>query len=84
MDPSGVKKFQVNPALNRCFARHRKDYAELSVTPEYFDRFVEDVSLMQRTQPNYSAQDLASIRVPVVILQSEYDEFIKREHAEYI
>ena len=39
---------------------------------------------MQRTQPNYSAQDLAQIRVPVAIAQSEQDEFIKREHAEYL
>jgi pimeloyl-ACP methyl ester carboxylesterase len=84
MDPSGVKKFEPTPTLDRCFARHRKDYAELSQTPERFDRFVEDVSLMQRTQPNYSAQDLASISVPVLVVQSEHDEFIKREHAEYL
>ncbi len=84
MDPSGVKKFEATAAMNRCFARHRKDYAELSATPEDFDRFVEDVGLMQRTQPNYSAEDLAKIRVPVVIVQSEHDEFIKREHAEYL
>jgi len=84
MDPSGVKKFEATGTLDRCFARHRKDYADLSVTPGDFDQFVEDVSLMQRTQPNYSAQDLASIRVPVVIVQSEHDEFIKREHADYL
>ena len=84
MDPSGVKKFEATAALNRCFARHRKDYADLSFTPEHFDCFVEDVTLMQRTQPNYSAQDLANISVPVVIVQSEFDEFIKREHAEYL
>jgi pimeloyl-ACP methyl ester carboxylesterase len=45
---------------------------------------VEDVGLMQRTQPNYSEQDLAQISVPVRIVQSERDEFIKREHAEYL
>jgi pimeloyl-ACP methyl ester carboxylesterase len=39
---------------------------------------------MQKTQPNYSANDLAVISVPVVIVQSEHDEFIKREHAEYL
>jgi len=39
---------------------------------------------MQRTQPDYSAQDLADIHVPVVIAQSEHDEFIKFEHAEYL
>ena len=84
MDPSGVKPFEPTPALDRCFARHTKDYAELSATPECFRGFVEDVGLMQRTQPNYSAQDLAKISVPVAIVQSEHDEFIKREHAEYL
>ena len=39
---------------------------------------------MQQTQPNYSAHDLAQIRVPVTIVQSEHDEFIRREHAEYL
>jgi pimeloyl-ACP methyl ester carboxylesterase len=84
MDPSGVKPFEATPTLNRCFARHAKDYADLSATPEHFKNFVEDVSLMGRTQPNYSAQDLAKVSVPVVIAQSEHDEFIKREHAEYL
>ena len=49
-----------------------------------FQAFVDAVSLMQRTQPNYSANDLAEIRVPVAIVQGENDEFIKPEHAEYL
>jgi pimeloyl-ACP methyl ester carboxylesterase len=84
MDPGGVKPFEVTATLNRCFTRHAKDYAQLSATPERFKDFVADVTLMQQTQPNYTAQDLAGIGVPVVIVQSEHDEFIKREHAEYL
>jgi pimeloyl-ACP methyl ester carboxylesterase len=84
MDPSGVKPLEATPTLNRCFARHAKDYAQLSATPGHFKAFVDAVTLMQQTQPNYSAEDLAEIRVPVVIVQSEHDEFIKREHAEYL
>jgi pimeloyl-ACP methyl ester carboxylesterase len=84
MDPSGTKEFQMTPIIQRCFNRHVKDYQRLSPTPEKFGEFSEAVGLMQRTQPNYSAQDLARIRVPVAIVQSENDEFIKREHAEYL
>ena len=84
MDPSGTKPFEPTPTLNRCFSRHEKDYAQLSDTPEQFKDFVAAVSLMQQTQPNYSADDLAQISVPVTIVQSEHDEFIKREHAEYL
>ena len=84
MDPTGVKPFEPTTALQRCFLRHTEDYKRLSATPEQFKDFVEDVGLMQRTQPNYSAQDLAKISVPVRIGQSERDEFIKRQHAEYL
>jgi pimeloyl-ACP methyl ester carboxylesterase len=84
MDPGGTKAFVPNPVIDRCFARHARDYAELSGTPDHFDRFVDAVSLMMRTQPNYSARDLGEISVPVAIVQSEQDEFIKREHAEYL
>jgi pimeloyl-ACP methyl ester carboxylesterase len=61
-----------------------KDYNQLSPTPDQFGAFTEAVGLMQRTQPNYSAKDLARIRVPVAIVHSEHDEFIKREHTEYL
>jgi pimeloyl-ACP methyl ester carboxylesterase len=84
MDPSGTKEFELTPIVERCFNRHVKDYAQLSSTPDQFDEFSEAVGLMQRTQPNYSADDLAQIKVPVTIIHSEHDEFIKREHAEYL
>ena len=64
--------------------RHAKDYAELSDTPDQFKVFAEAVGQMQKTQPNYSTRDLADIHVPVAIVQSERDEFIKPEHAEYL
>ena len=61
-----------------------KDYTRLSATPDQFEAFAEVVGLMERTQPNYTAHDLATISVPVAIVQSEHDEFITREHAEYL
>jgi pimeloyl-ACP methyl ester carboxylesterase len=84
MDPGGTKEFVPTPIIDRCFGRHAKDYAQLSATPDDFDAFVGAVSEMMRTQPNYSAHDLAAIRVPVAIVQSEHDEFIKPEHADYL
>ncbi len=84
MDPSGTKEFVFTPAIGRCLNRHRKDYAQLSTTPDRFDEFSDAVNLMQNTQPNYSKEDLAAVLVPVTIVHSEHDEFIKREHAEYL
>jgi len=85
MDPSGTKQItEFTPILRRCIGRHSQDYKRLSATPDQFDEFSDAVGLMQKTQPNYSAHDLAQISVPVVIVQSEHDEFIKREHADYL
>ncbi len=84
MDPSGTKEFVLTPVLQRCIGRHAQDYARLSPTPDLFDALSEAVGLMQRTQPNYTAQDLARIGVPVAVVQSEHDEFITHEHAEYL
>jgi pimeloyl-ACP methyl ester carboxylesterase len=60
------------------------DYARLSTTPDQFRAFAQAVNQMMKTQPNYSARDLTEISVPVEIVQSEHDEFIKAEHAEYL
>ncbi|QRG65138.1 alpha/beta fold hydrolase [Brevibacillus choshinensis] len=85
MDPSGAKEMaEMSPIISRCFRRHAIDYAQLSATPDQFEAFCAAVNLMMQTEPNYSAQDLAQISVPVEIVHSEHDEFIKREHAEYL
>lgn len=84
MDPSGAKEFAFTPIIGRCLNRHKQDYVRLSATPDQFDQFFEAVGVMQKTQPNYSKQDLEEISVPATIVHSEHDEFIKREHAEYL
>jgi pimeloyl-ACP methyl ester carboxylesterase len=85
MDPSGAKEIvQPAPLLDRCLGRHARDYAQLSATPDQFKAFAAAVGQMQKTQPNYSARDMADIHVPVAIVQSQHDEFIKPEHAEYL
>lgn len=84
MDPSGTKEIEPGPMLDRCFGRHASDYEELSATPDDFGAFVDAVSAMQKTEPNYTAEDLGRISVPVAIVQSEHDEFIKHAHADYL
>ena len=83
MDPSGTK--EIVPAAARPLLRAApQDYAALSATPDQFDAFVAAVSEMMRTQPDYRAQDLAAIAVPVTIVLGEHDEFIRPEHAAYL
>ncbi|HEV7249789.1 MAG TPA: alpha/beta hydrolase [Shinella sp.] len=84
MDPGGALPFQSTPVIDRCFSRHRQDYQALSATPDDFETFVADVSRMMQTEPNYGAEQLACIRVPVAVVIGENDEFIRRDHADYL
>lgn len=80
----GLKEIEPSPLLDRCISRHAKDYAALSATPDQFGAFADAVNVMMATQPNYVASDLAQISVPVAVVQSFDDEFIKPEHAAYL
>jgi pimeloyl-ACP methyl ester carboxylesterase len=84
VDDTGTKPFVYTDTIGRCLERHRKDWAALSPTPDAFDATFEAVGIMQRSQPNYTAADLARIKVPVWSVLGEHDEFIKRDHAEYL
>jgi pimeloyl-ACP methyl ester carboxylesterase len=84
MDPSGTLPFVPTPIVDRCFSRHTQDYRALSATPDDFGPFVEAVGAMQRTEPNYTPDDLRKIAVPVTVLHSAGDEFIRPEHASYL
>jgi pimeloyl-ACP methyl ester carboxylesterase len=84
MDPSGTKEMQPDPVIDRCFSRHRQDYKALSATPDNFEDFVAAVTKMMRTQPNYSIAELEAIEVPVEVVLGEHDEFIKRDHMDYL
>ena len=39
---------------------------------------------MWNTQPDYKPADLAKITTPTMIVDGQYDEFVKREHTEDI
>jgi len=84
VDETGTFPFEMTPEIERCINRHRADYTALSSTPEAFDAFGADLGKMQQTQPNYTAADLAAIGVPVMVAQSEFEQFIRPEHARYI
>jgi pimeloyl-ACP methyl ester carboxylesterase len=85
MDLSGVRPVSLsNPIIARVFGRSAQDYERLSSTPYEFDQMSTQVDQMLKTQPNYSAADLAAIRTPIAIVAGENDEFIKREHTEYL
>ena len=84
VDETGTLSFKATPMIDRIYNHHVKNYAALSPFVGGFEKMRDDLGVMQRAQPNYSAADLASIHVSVWSVLSENDEFIRREHAEYL
>lgn len=84
VDASGTKPFVYTEIIGRCLSRHKKDWAARSLTPDAFDATFEAVGVMQGSQPNLSAADLARLRIPVWSVLGEFDEFIEPAHADYL
>jgi pimeloyl-ACP methyl ester carboxylesterase len=79
--PEGVKASVADdPTFNAYIERAGKEYARLSPTPDEFDAFVEQISQMWATEPNYTREQLKAIAVPTVIFDGDHDEAIEPSH----
>jgi pimeloyl-ACP methyl ester carboxylesterase len=84
-DPSGViDGTEKNPTFAAYIERAGHEYAKLSATPNGYNAFVDAISKMWATQPNWTAQQLGAIRTPVLVVDGDHDEAIKRPHTEQI
>lgn len=79
-DPSGVKDVNQSPVFTAFIARAKKEYEKLSPTPTEYDAFLAQITKMWETQPNWTASDLAGIKLPTWIVDADHDEAIKREN----
>lgn len=59
-------------------------YKQISPTPGEYDAFVNQISGMWASQPNWSDDDLKKIKIPVAIVLGDHDEAITREHTDYM
>jgi pimeloyl-ACP methyl ester carboxylesterase len=82
---SGVKDgVEKNPTFAAFIERAGQEYRKLSATPDDYNGFVEQISKMWAEQPNWSDAQLKAIDAPVLVVDGDHDEAIKREHTEYI
>ncbi|MGJ4857257.1 alpha/beta fold hydrolase [Labrys sp. La1] len=82
---SGVKDgVDKNPTFAAYIERAGKEYAKLSQTPKEYEAFVGQISQMWATQPSWTDVQLKAIKTPVLVVDGDRDEAIKREHTEYI
>ena len=80
----------VDPAVsnNKTFGAYiewmGKDYANMSKTPDQYGAFVDQISKMWATQPAWTKEQLAAIKVPVAVVLGDHDEAITRAHTDYM
>lgn len=83
--PSGVKDdVEKNPTFAAFIKRAGDEYRSHSATPKEYDAFVEQISKMWASEPNWTDAQLQAITAPVLVVDGDHDEAIKREHTEYI
>lgn len=58
------------------------EYTAKSPTPDQFGAFVEQISGMWASQPNWTDEVIAAIVVPTAIVAGDHDEAILRAHTE--
>ena len=79
-DPSGVQDVNQSPVFRAFIARAEKEYEQLSPTPGQYKPFLDEITKMWATQPDFTAKQLQAINVPTWIVDGDHDEAIKREN----
>ncbi|WGJ13401.1 alpha/beta hydrolase [Methylocapsa sp. D3K7] len=79
-DPGGVKDVSQSPVFNRFIARAGKEYERLSSTLDQYKSFLDEITKMWASQPNFTAKQLHAMKVPVWIVDGEHDEAIQRDN----
>ena len=80
-DPSGVKDdLGESPVFKESAARREKEYQQLSPTPDQYQSFRDQIRQMQEREPNFTAEQLRSIKVATWIVDGDHEEAIKREN----
>ena len=73
-----------DPTFSAYIERAGEEYRHNSPTPDEYDAFLNQIGAMWASQPNWSDADLARIRTPVLIVDGEHDEAIRRDHTEML
>ena len=70
-------------ALHSPGGRDQAEYERLSPTPDHFMAFRKEVFEMWATEPHFTREQLASIKVRTAIVIGDHDQMVRRGHTEY-
>jgi pimeloyl-ACP methyl ester carboxylesterase len=77
-DPSGVQNAS-SPVVDQYIARAGKEYETHSPTPKDDKSFVAQITHMWDSQPHWTKDDLAKIKVHTWIVDGDHDEMVKHD-----
>jgi pimeloyl-ACP methyl ester carboxylesterase len=84
-DVSGVYEHaEQAPVVVAFLARAKEEYRQLSPTPNDWESFQATMGEMWRTLPDFTPEQLQSIRVSTTIADGEHEEIVKPEHTRYL
>ena len=75
---------ETDPVFGQYIERMAEDYGRLSATPEQYEAFVNQISEMWATQPNWTDAEIAQITTPTAVVLGEHDEAITRAHTDHM
>jgi pimeloyl-ACP methyl ester carboxylesterase len=71
---------ETNPVFGLAIGKAAEASQKLSPTPGDFETFLQAISAMWFSQPDYKPAELARITAPTVIADGQYEEAIRPEH----
>lgn len=82
---AGLKEgYDKNPTFAAYLQRVEVEYKNISSTPGKWNEFSAAMLQMWNNEPNFTTEQLRSIRVPFTVADGQYDEGIKPEHNRYL
>jgi pimeloyl-ACP methyl ester carboxylesterase len=76
--------YSERPTFHAYLERVAREYRQLSPTPEQFDAFFSQISVMWDNEPRWSDADLRRISCPFTVAIAAHDEAISQSHAHYM
>lgn len=80
-NPSGVRAdIGESERFNAYIEQAAADYQTLSLAPDRWDAFLNNIGNMWATEPNYTPEQLGAITTPMLILDGKEEEAIDTNH----
>ena len=79
-----IERAENNPIVAVVRERRHRETPDYSARPTEFRAFSDQIHKMWAEQPNWTDDQLKAIDTPILVVDGDHEEFIKRAHTEYM